>query len=113
MGCGAAIASEHYSYITTRVSGACHARSEIHAPPGWTPDDLVHLHRSACAFSWERHAPAWLPGPGWCPAFPGTKALAQEVLRKCTRSLPRGISRLYLIVLENIVLIVLQDIVLF
>jgi len=22
--------------------------------------DLVHLHRSACAFCWERHAPAWL-----------------------------------------------------
>ena len=21
---------------------------------------LVHLHRSACAFCWERHAPAWL-----------------------------------------------------
>jgi hypothetical protein len=20
---------------------------------------------------WERHAPAWLPEPGWSPAFPG------------------------------------------
>ena len=47
---------------------------------------LVHLHRSVCAFSWERHAPAWLLEPGWSPAFPGTKALAQEVLRKCTSS---------------------------
>ena len=47
----------------------------------------VHLHRSACAFSWERHAPAWLLEPGWSPALPG-KALAQEVLRKCTRNYP-------------------------
>ncbi len=45
---------------------------------------LVHLHRSVCAFPWERHAPAWLLEPGWSPAFPGTKALAQELLRKCT-----------------------------
>ena len=39
---------------------------------------LVHLHRSVCACSWERHAPAWLLGPGWCPAFPGTKALHKK-----------------------------------
>ena len=45
---------------------------------------LVHLHRSVCAFSWERHAPAWLLEPGLSLAFPGTKALAQEVLRKHT-----------------------------
>jgi hypothetical protein len=25
--------------------------------------------------SWERHAPAWLPEPGWSPAFPGKSAL--------------------------------------
>ena len=45
MGCGAAIASEHYSPITTLVSGACRARSAIHAPPGWTSDDpgLSHV----------------------------------------------------------------------
>ena len=22
-------------------------------------------------FPWERHAPAWLPEPGWSPVFPG------------------------------------------
>ena len=60
-------------------------RATLAAAPSAAMGWLVHLHRSVCAFPWERHAPAWLLEPGWSPAFPGTKALAQELLRKCTR----------------------------
>src|SRR2546425_6594393 len=46
---------------------------------------LVHLHRSAWAFSWARRAPARLQKPRWSVALPA-KALTQQVLRKCTRA---------------------------
>ena len=52
----------------------------LHGEVGWFGilQNLVHL--DVCfintlpvlsGFSWERHAPAWLLGPGWSPAFPG------------------------------------------
>src|SRR6058998_325637 len=43
--------------------------------------------------SWERHAPAWLLGPGWSPAFPGggtgaglTKWTSSRAFRKYVTS---------------------------
>ncbi len=40
-------------------------------PTCFCGETLVSQPTSVASCSWERHAPAWLPEPGWSPALPG------------------------------------------